>query len=134
MHVRNTSTILVLAAVLLLAQTISVVDAAHKSANDPDPKKVAEAQDVADKKAKVEKNDEKRKAFAAYKDAFDAWKSAKDAYKTAKKSGVQTDIDAKKVILDVAKIAKDEALKKYNDTKNLNDTDRLKKQTNRSKQ
>ena len=72
MHVRNTTTILVLAAVLLLAQTVSVVDAYHKSKNDPDPKKVTEAQVAADKKDKVEKNDEKRKAFNAYKDAFEA--------------------------------------------------------------
>ena len=117
MHLRNTSTVLVLAAVLLLAQTVSIVDAAHKSKNDPDPRKAAEAQDVSDKKSKVEKNNEKRKAFAAYKDAFDAWKTAKDAYKTAKKSGVQTDIDAKKVILDAAKITKDAALKNYNNEK-----------------
>ena len=113
MHIRNTSLVLALAAVLLLAQTISVVDAAHKSKTDIDKRKAAEAQDVSDKKSKVVKNDEKRKAFAAYKVAFDAWKTAKDSYKTAKKSGVQTDIDAKKVLLDAAKITKDEALRNY---------------------
>ncbi len=116
MHVRNTSTILVLAAVLLLAQTVSVVDAAHKSKNDPDPRK--ESKKKTDPKkvptTKQIKNDEKRKAFQAYKVAFDAWIDAKVEYKNAKKSGVQIDIDAKKVILDAAKTAKDAALKEYN--------------------
>ena len=75
MHIRNTSIVLALAAVLLLAQTVSIVDAAHKSKTDPDKRKVAEVQTVSDKKDKNVKNDEKRKAFATYKDAFNAWKS-----------------------------------------------------------
>ena len=118
MHLRNTSTVLVLAAVLLLAQTISVVDAAHKSANDPDPRKIDEKKTTDDKKDKKIKNDAKRKAFLAYKASFDAWKTAKEVHKTAKIIGIQTDIDAKKVILDAAKIAKDAALKNYNNEKN----------------
>lgn len=113
MHIRNTSLVLALAAVLLLAQTVSIVDAAHKSKTDPDKRKAAEVQTVSDEKTKMAKNDEKRKAFGDYKVAFDAWKTAKETYKTTKKSGVQMDIDAKKVLLDAAKIAKDKSYRNY---------------------
>ncbi len=102
--------------VLLLAQTVSVVDAHH----DADPRN-KEARDTAEVKSedydnqgnKKEVIEEKRAAFLAYKEAFLAWKTAKENYKSAKSSGVQDDIDATKVIFDAAKITKDNAYEDY---------------------
>lgn len=113
MHLKTTSVVLVLAAVLLLAQTVSIVDATHKSKNDKDPRKVAEEREKDLDKVKETKNIDKRKAFNDYLVTFKEWKIAKQEYKTAKSSGDQTVIDAKKIILDKAIITKDEALKKY---------------------
>ncbi len=107
---------MILAIVLLLAQTVSVVDAHH----DTDPRN-KEARSTAEVKSEDYDNqgnkkvviEEKKDTFLAYKVAFVAWKTAKENYKSAKKSGVQDDIDATKVILDAAKITKDKAYVDY---------------------
>ncbi len=119
MNLKITSVVIVLVAVLLLAQTVSIVEAKHKAKDTGETRKAAETKSVDyDNEGNLKTTiKEKRDAFVAYKVAFDAWKTAKDSYKTAKKSGVLTDIDAKKVILDKAIIVKDTALKKYLDSK-----------------
>ena len=119
MHVKTASVVIVLVIVLLLAQTVSIVDAHHK------PKDKGEIRKATEKKSdEITENlkktiDEKREAWVAYKAAFKAWKIAKEAWKTAKISGDQTVIDAKKVILDAAIIVKDKALKEWQDAKKL---------------
>ena len=119
MHVKTVSIVIVLVTVLLLAQTVSIVDAHHKSKDKGETRKAAETKSKDyDPQGNLKKTiDEKRKAFIAYKIAFKAWKIAKEEYKIAKGSGDQTTIDAKKVILDAAKITKDKALKEYQDAK-----------------
>lgn len=121
MNLKITSVVIVLVAVLLLAQSITVVEAKHKAKDAGDARKSAETKSVPyDKQGNLKTViDEKRKAFLAYKTAFDAWKITKEEYKTAKISGVQTTIDAKKVLLDAAKITKDKAWKTYQDAKKL---------------
>ncbi len=116
MNVKTISVIFVLVTVLLLAQTISAVDAKHNPKNNDTRKK----SEIKSKEITViEKTtiDDKKKAWTEYRIAFDAWKTAKEAYKVAKISEDQTTIDAKKVILDAAEITKDNALKKYLDAK-----------------
>ena len=106
-------------AVLILAQTVSFVDAHH----DTDPRNKA-ARETAETKSedydnegnKKEVIEEKKEAFVAYKAAFAAWKTAKENYKSAKNSGVQDDIDSTKVILDAAKTTKDNAYQDYKDS------------------
>jgi len=117
MHVKTASVVIVLVTVLLLAQTVSIVEAHHKPKDKGEIRKTAEKKSEDFDKDKKIKYDEKRKAFKAYKVAFKAWKIAKESWKTAKISGDQTVIDAKKVILDAAKIIKDKALKEYQDGK-----------------
>ncbi len=121
MQVKTASIVIVLVTVLLLAQTVSVVEAHHKPKDKGEIRKAAEKKsENYDPQGNLKKTiDEKRKAFIAYKAAFKAWKIAKEAWKTAKISGDQTVIDAKKVILDKAKIVKDTALKKYLDAKKM---------------
>jgi len=133
-NVKIASVVIVLVTVLLLAQTVSIIDATHVS-KDKDARKAAEerekdlakeektngkdARKAAEERekdlAKEEKTngDEKRKAYADYRTAFKAWKTAKEALRTAVSLGDQTVIDAKKVISDNAKIDKDVAHKKY---------------------
>ncbi len=119
MHVKTVSVVLVLVTVLLLAQTVSIVDAHHKPKDKGEIRKTAEKKSEDYESQENLKNtiDEKRKAFKDYRIAFKAWKIAKDTWKTAKISGDQTVIDAKKVILDKAIIVKDTALKEYLDSK-----------------
>jgi len=121
MHVKTASIVIVLVTVLLLAQTVSIVDAHHKPKDKGEIRKVAEKKsEDYDPQGNLKKTiDEKRKAFIAYKAAFKEWKIAKEAWKTAKISGDQTVIDAKKVILDAAIIVKDKALKEWQDAKKL---------------
>ncbi|KAF6247068.1 hypothetical protein C6990_05135 [Nitrosopumilus sp. b3] len=116
MNSKIISSTIMLVTILLLAQTVSVVDAHH----DTDPRNKA-ARDTAETNSepydnqgnKKEVIEEKREAFEAYKEAFAAWKTAKENYKSAKSSQVQDDIDATKVILDAAKITKDNAYDDY---------------------
>ncbi len=119
MDVKTISTVIVLVTVLLLAQTVSIVEAHHKSKNSGEIRKAAEKKsEDYDPQGNLKKTiDEKRKAFVAYKIAFKAWKIAKEVWKDAKSLGDQTVIDAKKVILDKAKIDKEVALKKFVDAK-----------------
>ncbi len=119
MNIKTVSVVIVLVTVLLLAQTVSIVEANHKPKDKGETRKAAEKKsEDYDPQGNLKKTiDEKRKAFLAYKAAFKAWKIAKEAWKTAKSSGDQTVIDTKKVILDKAKITKDVALKKYLDAK-----------------
>ncbi len=121
MNLKITSVVIVLVAVLLLAQTVSIVEAKHKAKDTGEERKSAETKsDDYDNEGNLKTIiKEKRDAFVAYKVAFDAWKIAKEDYKAAKTSGVQTTIDAKKVILDAAKITKDKAFKTYQDAKKL---------------
>ena len=104
--------------VLLLAQTVSVVEGHHNT--DPRNKAAREAaetksEDYDNEGNKKEVIEEKKEAFVAYKAAFAAWKTAKENYKSAKSSGVQDDIDATKIIFDAAKITKDNAYQDYKD-------------------
>lgn len=119
MHVKTASIVIVLVTVLLLAQTVSIVDAHHKPKDKGEIRKAAEKKsEDYDPQGNLKKTiDEKRKAYIAYKAAFKEWKIAKEAWKTAKISGDQTVIDAKKVILDAAIIVKDKALKEWQDAK-----------------
>jgi hypothetical protein len=119
MHVKTASVVIVLVTVLLLAQTVSIVDAHHKPKDKGEIRKAAEKKsEDYDPQGNLKKTiDEKRKAYIAYKAAFKEWKIAKEAWKTAKISGDQTVIDAKKVILDAAIIVKDNALKEWQDAK-----------------
>lgn len=119
MNLKITSVVIVLVAVLLLAQSITVVEAKHKAKDNGEIRKDAEKKSIPYNEAAQAVIDEKRKAFVAYKVAFDAWKIAKEDYKDAKTSGVQTTIDEKKVLLDVAKITKDKAWKTYQESKKL---------------
>jgi len=121
MHVKTASIVIVLVTVLLLAQTVSIVDAHHKPKDKGEIRKAAEKKsEDYDPQGNLKKTiDEKRKAFIAYKAAFKEWKIAKEAWKTAKISGDQTVIDAKKVILDASIIVKDKALKEWQDAKKL---------------
>jgi len=121
MHVKTASIVIVLVTVLLLAQTVSIVDAHHKPKDNGEIRKAAEKKsEDYDPQGNLKKTiDEKRKAFIAYKAAFKAWKIAKEEWKTAKISGDQTVIDAKKVILDATIIVKDKALKEWQDAKKL---------------
>lgn len=121
MHVKTASIVIVLVTVLLLAQTVSIVDAHHKPKDKGEIRKAAEKKsEDYDPQGNLKKTiDEKRKAFIAYKAAFKEWKIAKEEWKTAKISGDQTVIDAKKVILDAAIIVKDKALKEWQDAKKL---------------
>ena len=119
MYVKTASIVIVLVTVLLLAQTVSVVEAHHKSKDKGEIRKAAEKKSKDyDSQGNLKKTiDEKRKAFVDYKAAHKAWKIAKDAWRTAITAGDQTVIDAKKVILDAAKITKDKAYKEYLDAK-----------------
>ena len=121
MHVKTASVVIVLVTVLLLAQTVSIVDAHHKPKDKGEIRKAAEKKsEVYDPQGNLKKTiDEKRKAWVAYKAAFKAWKIAKDAWVTAMIAGDQTVIDAKKVILDATIIVKDKALKEWQDAKKL---------------
>lgn len=119
MDVKTISTVIVLVTVLLLAQTVSIVEAHHKSKDSGEVRKAAEKKSE-DYEVTIKKViDEKRKAFVAYKIAFKAWKIAKEAWKDAKSSGDQTIIDVKKVILDKAENEKTIALKKFVDAKKV---------------
>lgn len=121
MNVKTVSVVIVLATVLLLAQTVSIVEAHHKPKDKGEIRKAAEKKsEDYDPQGNLKKTiDEKRKAYIAYKTAFKEWKIAKEEWKTAKISGDQTVIDAKKVILDAAIIVKDKALKEWQDAKKL---------------
>lgn len=119
MNVKILSAVIVVATILLLAQTVSIVDGHHKTKDNGEIRKSAEEKsEPYDKQGNLKTTiEDKKKAFKEYKIAFDAWKTAKEAYKVAKTSGDMTAIDAKKVILDTAEITKDNALKKYLDAK-----------------
>jgi len=111
-NVKIASVVIVLVTVLLLAQTVSIIDATHVS-KGKDARKAAEEREKDLAKEENTNGDEKRKAYADYRAAFKAWKTAKEALRTAVSLGDQTVIDAKKVISDNAKIAKDVAHEKY---------------------
>jgi hypothetical protein len=116
MNIKVISVMMVLLTTLLLAQTVSIVDAHHNpdSRNENGRKAMEEKSKDYDKQGnKKEVIEEKKKAFLAYKTAFAAWKTAKEDYKSAKSSGEQTVINAKKVILDAAKIVKENAFAEY---------------------
>lgn len=121
MNVKTVSVVIVLATVLLLAQTVSIVEAHHKSKDKGEIRKAAEKKSEAyDPQGNLKTVvDEKRKAWVAYKTAHKVWKIAKDEWRTAIIAGDQTVIDAKKVILDAAIILKDKALKEWQDAKKL---------------
>lgn len=112
MDVRIISVAIVFVVVLLLAPTLSSIDAAHVPKYKDARKEFKEKSEEIEKE-KTAKYEEIRKAWIAYKIAHKDWKSVKAAYKTAKISGDQTTIDAKKVILDKAVIDRDLAMKKY---------------------
>ena len=119
MHVKTASIVIVLVTVLLLAQTVSIVDAHHKPKDKGEIRKAAEKKSEDYNLQEQKTIDEKKKAFIAYRTAFKEWKIAKEEWKTARTSGDQTVIDAKKVILDAAIIVKDKALKELQDAKKL---------------
>ena len=119
MDVRIVSVVIVSVVVLLLAQTVSSIDATHvpKYKNAEEARKEFQEKSKEIEKEKTAKNEEIRKAYIAYKITHKDWKTAKVEWKTAKISGDQTTIDAKKVILDQAIIDRDLAMKKYYDVK-----------------
>jgi len=121
MNVKTVSVVLVIATVLLLAQTVSIVEAHHKTKDKGEIRKTAEekSEDYDPQGNLKETIDEKRKAWVAYKVAFKAWKIANDDWRTAKIAGDQTVIDAAKVILDAAIVTKDEAYKEYLNAKKI---------------
>jgi len=105
--------------VLLLIQTVSVVEAHHKKKDSGETRKAAEIKSEkydngGNLKTTIE---EKREAFLAYKIAFDAWKSAKELWKTAKSSGTTSDISGNQTLVDATKVTKDEAWETYQDAK-----------------
>ena len=121
MNLKILPSVIVLVTALLLVQSISVVNAHHNDNEDPNA-----ARDAA--KAKSKKFDEKetsksatsaqkREAFSDYKIAFTAWKSAKELWKTAKSSGIESNINGNKTLVDAAKITKDNAWDTYQEVK-----------------
>ncbi len=121
MNIRTVSVVLVVVTVLLLAQTISIAEAHHKTKDKGETRKAAEKKsENYDPEGNLKETiDEKRKAWVAYKVAFKAWKITVDDWRTAKITGDQTVIDAAKVILDAATVAKDEAYKEYLNAKKI---------------
>lgn len=120
MNLKITGVVIVLVAVLLLAQSITVVEAKHKAKDTGEARASAEVKSKEfDKKvtSKSATSEQKRKAFSDYKIAFTAWKSAKEVWKATKVTGIESDINAKKVLVDAAKITKDDAWKTYQDVK-----------------
>ncbi len=122
MNLKITTFAIVLVTVLLLAQTVSVVEAHHKTEDNGEIRTSAETKSESyDEQGNLKTTiDERRTAFLAWKTAFNAWKTAKEEYKAAKITEVQTTIDAKKIILDAALITKENAWKTYQDTKKNN--------------
>jgi len=120
MNLKITSVVIVLVAVLLLAQSITVVEAKHKAKDTGDARKSAEAESTEfDKKvtSKSATGEQKKKAFSDYKIAFTAWKSAKDLYKVAKVTGIESNITGNQTLVDTAKITKDNARDTYQEIK-----------------
>ena len=120
MNLKITSVVIVLVAVLLLAQSITVVEAKHKAKDNGEARKSAEAKSKEyDEKitSKSATSDQKRKAFSDYKIAFTAWKSAKELWKAAKITEIESNISGNQTLVDAAKITKDDAWKTYQDVK-----------------
>ena len=125
MNLKITSVVIVFVAVLLLAQSITVVEAHHKEKDNGEIRKSAEAKSKeydAKYDNKVTKKSatsaQKSKAFLDYKGNFTVWKSAKELWKIAKSSGIESNINGNKTLVDVAKISKDVAWKTYQEVKN----------------
>jgi len=119
-NLKITSVVIVLVAVLLLAQSITIVEAKHKAKNIGEARKAAEAESKEfDKKVSPNSatSEQKRKAFSDYKIAFTAWKSTKDLYKAAKVTGIESNITGNQTLVDAAKIIKDNAWDAYQDVK-----------------
>lgn len=109
---------ILMVAVSLLLNPISVsVDGHHNKDND-DARKQAEDQTKKDKETKDQKYKDIKIAFNKYKVAFVEWKEAKESWKTAKKSGNQDNIDETKELLDDAIKNKKEAWKEFLKVKN----------------
>ena len=120
MNLKITSVVIALVAVLLLAQSITVVEAKHKVKDTGDARKAAETKSVEfDKKvtSKSATSEQKKKAFSDYKISFTAWKSTKDLYKAAKLTGVESNISGNQTLVDAAKITKDNAWDTYQEIK-----------------
>lgn len=120
MNLKITGVVIVLVAVLLLAQSITVVEAKHKAKDNGEARKAAEIKSIEfDKKvtSKSATSEQKKKSFSDYKIAFTAWKSTKDLYKEAKLTGVESNISGNQTLVDAAKITKDDAWKTYQDVK-----------------
>ena len=120
MNLKITSVVIALVAVLLLAQSITVVEAKHKAKDTGEARKAAETKSVEfDKKvtSKSATSEQKKKAFSDYKISFTAWKSTKDLYKAAKLTGVESNISGNQTLVDAAKITKDNAWDTYQEIK-----------------
>ena len=120
MNLKITSVIIVLVAVLLLAQSITVVEAKHKAKDTGEARASAEVKsEEFDEKvtSKSATSEQKKKAFSDYKIAFTAWKSAKELWKTAKVTGIESNITGNQTLVDVAKITKDNAWDTYQEIK-----------------
>jgi len=119
-NLKITSVVIILVAVLLLAQSITVVEAKHKAKDTGEARKAAETKSAEfDKKVTVKSatSEQKKKAFSDYKISFTAWKSAKDLYKAAKLTGVESNIAGNQTLVDTAKITKDNAWDAYQEIK-----------------
>ena len=120
MNLKITSVVIVLVAVLLLAQSITVVEAKHKAADNGEARAAMKAKSTTfDEKVtgKSATKEQKRAAFSDYKIAFTAWKSAKELWKAAKVTGVDSNISGNKTLVDTAKITKDNAWDTYQEIK-----------------
>ena len=120
MNLKLTSVVIVLVAVLLLAQSITVVEAKHKAADNGEARAAMKAKSTTfDEKvtSKSATSEQKKKAFSDYKIAFTAWKSAKELWKAAKVTGVDSNISGNKTLVDTAKITKDNAWDTYQEIK-----------------
>ena len=120
MNLKITSVVIVLVAVLLLAQSITVVEAKHKAKDTGEARKSAETKSTEFDKnvtGKSATGEQKKKAFSDYKIAFTAWKSAKDLYKAAKLTGISSNITGNQTLVDTAKITKDTAWDTYQEIK-----------------
>jgi len=119
-NLKITSVVIVLVVVLLLAQSITVVEAKHKAKDTGEARKAAEAESVEfDKKvtSKSATRDQKREAFSDYKISFTAWKSAKELWKVSKLTGVESNISGNQTLVDAAKITKYNAWDSYQEIK-----------------
>ena len=120
MNLKITGVVIVLVAVLLLAQSITVVEAKHKAKDTGEARASAETKSTEfDEKvtSKSATRDQKREAFSDYKIAFTAWKSAKELWKVAKVTGIESSISGNQTLVNTAKITKDTAWDTYQEIK-----------------